>query len=316
MTGLTVIDADGHVRSSSMPPAKRSESAAEAKYFALARSGAGIWLASATSPARTRPTTMSSSPAGGSTGPTAASAASSRRQLNPDYMQRFFYDAQCRATTASSRCRVPDGTLLVQSAACRGRRRQELRRLGAVQGHAALGLLGRLSDAVRDRRAMAHRRLSARRAACRWWCRSRSPRTRRSPIGAVPPSAGGRRHRHSRHFGHDGVCAQPPASGAHARATASCAITVRELESARLAAEASSRVKSQFLANMSHELRTPLERHHRLLRDDPRRVHGAGRRALHAITRATSTAAARHLARPHQRRARPVEGRGRPPRAA
>src|SRR6185312_12370775 len=34
--------------------------------------------------------------------------------------------------------------------------------------------------------------------------------------------------------------------------------TVRELESSRIAAEESSRVKSQFMANMSHELRTPL----------------------------------------------------------
>jgi two-component system, cell cycle sensor histidine kinase PleC len=46
----------------------------------------------------------------------------------------------------------------------------------------------------------------------------------------------------------------------HARMVANRRLraTVGELEKARVAAEASSRVKSQFLANMSHELRTPL----------------------------------------------------------
>src|SRR5207253_8613862 len=32
----------------------------------------------------------------------------------------------------------------------------------------------------------------------------------------------------------------------------------RELESARIAAEAATRAKSEFLANMSHEIRTPM----------------------------------------------------------
>jgi len=45
-----------------------------------------------------------------------------------------------------------------------------------------------------------------------------------------------------------------------ARMLAHCQLreTVRELENSRIAAEESSRVKSQFMANMSHELRTPL----------------------------------------------------------
>jgi hypothetical protein len=113
MTGLAVIDAAGHVRSSSMPLAKRFETATDARYFTLARGASGIWLSVGGLAGQRTPTThvivasrRFNRPDGSFGGVVAAT-------LNPEYMQRFFSTLTV-GDDGMIALQSLDGTLLVQ----------------------------------------------------------------------------------------------------------------------------------------------------------------------------------------------------------
>jgi two-component system, cell cycle sensor histidine kinase PleC len=256
MTGLIIVGADGHVRSSSMPLAKRARNAADKRYFVLARGSAGVSLA-VNDPIAARASDTHvivasrrfNRPDGSFGGVVAAT-------INPDYMQRFFSTLTV-GDHGIIALQTLDGTLLVQ-------RPQAESDIGKNYGSSVLfkGMLPWASSGV----------FPMQYESDGLWRIVGYQRVERLPLVvqvALAEDEALANWRHTTIFqaivvvfmlGVLGLMAVVLHRQLDARLAANRKLraTVGELERARVAAEASSRVKSQFLANMSHELRTPL----------------------------------------------------------
>jgi two-component system, cell cycle sensor histidine kinase PleC len=256
MTALMIVDAAGHVRSSSAPLGRRMQNASDKKYFTSARGGTGIWLA-----------------VGEPVGPRAAGThviVASRRfnrpdgsfggvvaaTINPEYMERFFSTLTVGQHGVIA-LQTIDGTLLVQ-------RPHIEADVGKNYGSSVLfkGMLPWASSGV----------FPMKYETDGLWRIVGYQRVERLPLVvqvALDEDEALANWRHTTvvqaivvlvMLGVLGLMAVVLHRQLEARLVANrkLRVTVGELERARVAAEASSRVKSQFLANMSHELRTPL----------------------------------------------------------
>ena len=256
VTGLMIVDAAGRVRSSSMPLGRRSLNASGKKYFALARSSTGIWLAVG-EPVGARATGTHvivasrrfNRPDGSFGGAVAAT-------INPEYMQRFFSTLTVGEHGIIA-LQTMDGTLLVQ-------RPHVEDEVGKNYGASVLfkGMLPWASSGV----------FPMQYETDRLWRIVGYQRVERLPLVVQVALAEDEALANWRHttfiqaivvlvmLGVLALMAVVLHRQLQARLVANRKLraTVGELERARVAAEASSRVKSQFLANMSHELRTPL----------------------------------------------------------
>src|SRR6185312_6812 len=246
MTGLIIVGADGHVRSSSMPLAKRVRNAADKRYFVLARGSPGVSLAVSDPIVASR---RFNRPDGSFGGVVAAT-------INPDYMQRFFSTLTV-GDHGMIALQTLDGTLLMQ-------RPQVESDVGRNYGSSVLfkGMLPWASSGV----------FPMQYDSDGLWRIVGYQRVERLPLVvqvALAEDEALANWRHTTIFqaivvlfmlGVLGLMAVVLHRQLDARLAANRKLraTVGELERARVAAEASSRVKSQFLANMSHELRTPL----------------------------------------------------------
>jgi two-component system, cell cycle sensor histidine kinase PleC len=256
VSGLIIVDAAGRVRSSSMPLARRAQNASDRKYFSLSRSSAGIWLAVSepvgARAARTHVIVASrrfNRPDGGFGGVVAAT-------INPDYMQRFFSTLTVGEHGVIA-LQTMDGTLLVQRPHVEGD-------VGKNYGSSVLfkGMLPWASSGV----------FPMQYETDHLWRIVGYQRVERLPLVVQVALAEDEALANWRHttaiqavvvlvmLGVLALMALVLHRQLDARLAANRKLraTVGELERARVAAEASSRVKSQFLANMSHELRTPL----------------------------------------------------------
>jgi signal transduction histidine kinase len=256
VTGLMIVDAAGRMRSSSMPLGKRAQNAVDKKYFALARSGAGIWL-TVGEPVGPRgagkhvivASRRFNRPDGNFGGVVAAT-------INHEYMQRFFSTLTVGEHGVIG-LQTMDGTLLVQ-------RPHVEADVGKNYGSSVLfkGMLPWASSGVFPMqyetdglwRIVGYQRVE------------RLPLVVQVALDEDEALANWRRTTFVQAIvvlvmlGVLALMAVVLHRQLEARLVANrkLRVTVGELERARVAAEASSRVKSQFLANMSHELRTPL----------------------------------------------------------
>ena len=256
VTGLIIADSTGRVRSSSMKLAKGARNVSAEKYFSLARTGAGVWFAIG-KPVAAHPIGTHVIVAGrrfnrpdGSFGGVVAAT------INPEYMQRFFSTLTVGEHGIIA-LQAIDGTMLMQRPQVEGD-------VGKNYGSSVLfrGMLPWASSGVFPMqyesdglwRIVGYQRvehlqlvvqvaLAEDEALANW----RHTTIIQAIVVLVM-------------LGVLALMAVVLHRQLHARLVANRKLraTVGELERARVAAEASSRVKSQVLANMSHELRTPL----------------------------------------------------------
>jgi signal transduction histidine kinase len=256
MTSLMVIDSEGTLRFASAHPIKRWVNLAGTKYFTLARESSGLHF-SVGDPVMPRVhgkhvifvSRRLNRPDGSFGGVIAAS-------LNPDYVLRFFYTLNVGQKGVIA-LETTDATLLVRRPYLEdfvGRNFSSSVLFKGMLPWASSGVFPMRYESDGLWRIVGYQKveklplvvqvaLSRDEALANWsritWLQAGAGTLILAILGMM--AFGLNRQLQARMLAHSQLRE-----------------TVRELENSRIAAEESSRVKSQFMANMSHELRTPL----------------------------------------------------------